>query len=306
LITPVLNAGGTLADTIASIRNQDFADYEWIVQDGGSNDGCVDLWKDIPQVNLEIAPDSGLYNAMNKAVARSGGRWLVFLQADDWLEPGALGAFAEAAINAPGSLVLAGGSSAVKEIAGNWKTVWERNSPDDKRLDFSTVTLGEPMLNARAYRRDLWEKYGGFSTRWSLAADRAWLLELCREDPAVAEVAQKVYRYRWHEGSKTMNAGNELSKRLMLENLEIAETLQKVCRPAEISILKSWHTKEATLLAMNQSENFEIPPLLDTLLRGTKNNPLMSISFLCEFFRCLPGFLARGGRTKSTLRRMGN
>lgn len=300
----MLNAGSTLPDTIASVQQQNFNDYEWIVQDGGSTDGCVDLWKHISQVRLEIAPDVGLYDAMNKAVHRSTGRWLIFLQADDWLEPGALQALAEAAARSPDSLVIAGGGSAVQEIHGAWRTVWERNSLANKGLDFSTLALGEPMLNARAYHREIWQKFGAFNTRWSLAADRAWLLGLCQEEVILTTVPQKVYRYRWHAGSKTMNAGNSLSKRLMLENMEIAETMLKDCKAQQRHILKNWFIREATHLAMNQLEDFEFASLLRTLRRGTKQDPFMSISFLREFFRCLPGFLLRGGKTKTAQGRM--
>lgn len=302
LITPVLNAGATLPDTIASVAGQNFSDFEWVVQDGGSTDKGPSLLAGCPGVSLEIAADTGLYDAMNKAAARSRGKWLLFLQADDWLEDGALASLAEVADSSPGAEVLAGGCSAICLRNGTMETVWERNSPEAISLIFSTLALGEPMLNARAYRRDVWEKMGPFHTRWSLAADRAWLLELARKAPSMGILQRKIYRYRWHDGSKTMNAGNALSARLTRENLEIAETLSTNANAAELAVLKQWHKRESIRLAMNQLENFEFSSLVKTLRpQGDFSSGLLT-GLAAEVLRCLPGFVCRGGKTKSALR----
>jgi glycosyltransferase involved in cell wall biosynthesis len=87
IITVVLNAVDTLERTILSVLRQDFDDLEYVVIDGGSTDGSLDI---IRRYESQIRywrskPDNGLYEAMNKGVRASNGRWVLFLGADDLL-----------------------------------------------------------------------------------------------------------------------------------------------------------------------------------------------------------------------------
>jgi glycosyltransferase involved in cell wall biosynthesis len=87
IITVVLNGASTLERAIQSVTNQDFADLEYVIIDGGSTDGSLDIIRahesDIGYWCSE--PDAGLYDAMNKGIRASRGRWLLFLGADDVL-----------------------------------------------------------------------------------------------------------------------------------------------------------------------------------------------------------------------------
>lgn len=87
LITVVRNGAGTLEKTIESIARFRCPGVEYVVIDGGSTDGTVELLKRRQDhVNIWISePDTGIYDAMNKGVQRSRGRWILFLGADDLL-----------------------------------------------------------------------------------------------------------------------------------------------------------------------------------------------------------------------------
>jgi glycosyltransferase involved in cell wall biosynthesis len=87
VVTVVLNAAGTLERTIQSVLNQGFDGVEYVIIDGGSTDGSLDI---IRKYGSQIGywrsePDNGLYDAMNKGVRAATGRWLLFLGADDVL-----------------------------------------------------------------------------------------------------------------------------------------------------------------------------------------------------------------------------
>lgn len=87
VITVVLNAADTLERTIRSVTEQEFDDFEYVIIDGGSTDGSLEI---IHRHESEIdyfrsEPDDGLYDAMNKAVRAARGRWILFLGADDLL-----------------------------------------------------------------------------------------------------------------------------------------------------------------------------------------------------------------------------
>lgn len=86
VITVCLNAAETIADTIESIRSQSHSDIEYIIADGGSTDetlSIVEKNRDVVSVLL-TGPDSGMYDAANKAVNAATGAIVGMLNADDY------------------------------------------------------------------------------------------------------------------------------------------------------------------------------------------------------------------------------
>lgn len=86
IVTATYNAAATLNQTIDSILGQTYSDYEYIVIDGGSTDGTVDILKQYDgRVNWISEPDKGIYDAFNKGVMRATGEYIYFIGADDML-----------------------------------------------------------------------------------------------------------------------------------------------------------------------------------------------------------------------------
>lgn len=87
IATVVRNGAGTLEATIKSINEQTFLDFEYIVIDGCSSDGTLDIIKRYSHcISTWISEaDKGIYDAMNKALSLANGRWLLFLGSDDTL-----------------------------------------------------------------------------------------------------------------------------------------------------------------------------------------------------------------------------
>ncbi len=87
IITATRNAGRYLARCRDSILSQTYANWEWLVQDALSTDATLEILKSVrdPRLSVVSEPDSGVYDAWNKALARSSGDWLIFLGADDFL-----------------------------------------------------------------------------------------------------------------------------------------------------------------------------------------------------------------------------
>lgn len=85
IITVTYNAERTLPRTLASVREQAFTDYEYIVVDGASSDSTVQLATDagIQPSRIVSEPDNGLYDAMNKGIDLAKGKYLIFLNAGD-------------------------------------------------------------------------------------------------------------------------------------------------------------------------------------------------------------------------------
>ncbi len=87
IITVNLNNAEGLRKTIESVVNQTFTDYEYIIIDGGSTDGSVDIIKQYEEkiTNWVSEPDKGIYNAMNKGILKAKGEYCQFLNSGDWL-----------------------------------------------------------------------------------------------------------------------------------------------------------------------------------------------------------------------------
>ena len=99
IVTICLNEAETLRATCDSIVLQPAELFEWIVIDGGSTDGTLDIlatYRDHMDT-LVSEPDAGSYNAMNKGVARARGEYLVFMNGGDrFVDGGALRSAASA------------------------------------------------------------------------------------------------------------------------------------------------------------------------------------------------------------------
>lgn len=84
VITVTRNGGALLAKTIKSVAEQDFAAKEYIIVDGNSSDGSVDMISDSKAVSKWVSePDKGIYDAMNKGARMAGGKWIIFMNAGD-------------------------------------------------------------------------------------------------------------------------------------------------------------------------------------------------------------------------------
>ena len=98
IVTVVYNEKDYLEETIKSVLNQTYKNIEYIIIDGGSNDGTVDIIKKYEdRVNYWISEsDEGIYDAMNKGINVATGVFIGFINANDLYYPGTLNILAKA------------------------------------------------------------------------------------------------------------------------------------------------------------------------------------------------------------------
>jgi glycosyltransferase involved in cell wall biosynthesis len=303
IITPTLNASATLEDAVCSAMGQGI-EYEHLIMDGCSSDRTLEIAHSFPHLSVHSGRDRGLYDAMNRGAFFARGEWLIFLQADDWLPEGALAAFRAAMEKNPAAEILTGSAEAVRQIGENlWDPQWQRTSDADKALTMENIALGEPMLNARAIRKSLFKKAGPFDLSYSLASDRDFLLKLVRKAPVNVAIEAMTYRYRWHEGSRTMNAGNSLSRKLTAENLAIARRhlANAYLEATDRRSLLKWHSLQSIQGAMCALEALDVMGLLAVVPPAIAKNGFWPFAFASEFTRCLLGWIGRGFRTRSQI-----
>jgi len=89
IVTATYNSGESLRDTLESVLSQTYDDYEHIIVDGGSTDNTLDILREYePRYNGRLKwhsePDRGIYDAMNKGIARATGELVGLLNSDDF------------------------------------------------------------------------------------------------------------------------------------------------------------------------------------------------------------------------------
>jgi len=90
IITPSLNYGRFLGDCLRSVADQKGVELEHLVIDGGSTDDSAEVAARFPHAMFHSGPDQGMSDAINKGFERARGNWVMWLNADDRLKPGAL------------------------------------------------------------------------------------------------------------------------------------------------------------------------------------------------------------------------
>jgi len=170
IITVCFNSIDTIEHTLKSIFSQNYPDIEYIIIDGGSTDGTLDI---LANYQSQIAqcisePDYGIYDAMNKGIRLSTGDVIAFLNADDF--------YANA--NVVSSIMEAFQTMNVDAVYGDIVYVDKRNA--NKLVRYWKA--GEYKNGAFFYgwvpphpaffcQRKVYEKYGYFKSDFRLAAD---------------------------------------------------------------------------------------------------------------------------------------
>lgn len=204
VVTPCLDAARTLAETIESVRTQDYPRVEHLVIDGGSTDGTLELLERTEGVRWTSEPDRGLPHAFNKGVRAAGGEVIAWLNADDAYEPGALRAAAGAFAANPGSTWVAGrcrivdaGGREVRRAVTAYRRLLLRRCSFRLLLTHNFV-----MAPATFVRRDVLGE-APLDERFRYSADYDLWLRLAAHQPPVV-LDRVLTRFRMAEGSLSM------------------------------------------------------------------------------------------------------
>jgi glycosyltransferase involved in cell wall biosynthesis len=171
IITVNLNNAKGLLKTIESVVAQAYRDFEFIIIDGGSNDGSLEIIKQHKSsiTNWVSETDNGIYNAMNKGIAKANGEYCLFLNSGDYLTDAYVLLKVSEYLN---ETDIVYGDIITKNLAN--KETYEA-SPD--KLDvshFMTSTLWHP---AAFIQRKLFEKFGNYDESYKIAADYAFFVK---------------------------------------------------------------------------------------------------------------------------------
>jgi glycosyltransferase len=175
ILTVTYNSLPTLKDAYASLCAQTYTQWEWVLQDGASTDGTMEWVRSLndPRVSAQSEKDSGIYDALNKAISRANGEWIGLLHSDD-LYPNdeVLKLVFEASVGKDaiyGDLQYVQASD-VSKVLRYWKSG-----------AFSPTLLLKgwmPPHPTLFLRKAIYERIGEFDTQFKIAADYDFILRV--------------------------------------------------------------------------------------------------------------------------------
>ena len=184
IITATYNAAEYLPNLARSIREQTYGNIEWIVVDGASKDGTLDILRQNEDVidHWISEPDRGIYDAWNKGLGLASGDWICFLGADDFLWSAEVLETMVPRLEAayPGCRVVYGSLAVVNPGGQMLYTLGEPWAAVRRRFQ-SVMALPHPGL---MHHRSLFSEHGEFDTSYRIAGDYELLLRELRSGDA--------------------------------------------------------------------------------------------------------------------------
>lgn len=208
IVTPSYNQAQFLEETILSVLSQDYPNVEYIVIDGGSTDGSVDIIRKYADrlAYWVSEPDRGQSHAINKGWARATGDILAWLNSDDVYLPGALTAVVEAYRQHPGC-IIAGAVENWNMVSGKREVKYQHNiTLEDFVVPWINNRGGEFHQPGCFFQGNLVRKIGSLDESLHYAMDYDLMLRLLPHSPVVY-LDQVIARFRYHPDSKSMSTG---------------------------------------------------------------------------------------------------
>lgn len=175
IITINYNNADGLRKTIKSVTEQDYQDFEWVIIDGGSTDGSVELLKENEhRISYWVSePDKGIYNAMNKGIQKVTGEFCQFLNSgDSFIDDHVLSSVIPLLTE---SDVYYGQQWCVKDGV----VIEKRTYPEVMNLSY---LFRAPLGHQATFFRTSCIKDNPYKERYTISADRAFYLELYKKE----------------------------------------------------------------------------------------------------------------------------
>ncbi len=211
IITITYNSIDSLEDTITSVVKQTHPDVEYIIVDGQSTDGTVNL---ITSYNHVVTtwvsePDNGLYDALNKGVAMATGEVIGFVHSDDMLADATVLEAIAKAFNAKNVDGVYGDLDYIDKqqphkIIRKWRS-----------QDFKSSLLKKGWMPAHPtlfLKKAVYDKHGQFDTSFKIAADYEFMLRVLSDTSLTFSYMPKVFTKMRVGGASNRSLKNILQK----------------------------------------------------------------------------------------------
>lgn len=238
VVTPSFNQAEFLERTLRSVLDQGYPNLEYIVIDGGSTDGSVEIirrYADRLAFWISEA-DSGQTSAINKGLRRATGEWVAWQNSDDIYYPGVFHDLALAVSQHPKAELIIGDMMLINEHDHSLRDI-RYVTPSYKAL----LAEGMVLTNQAAFwRRSLHEKIGLLNEEYHYAFDYEWFLRLAQHAEG-AHVPRIWGGYRLHGMTKTslLGQGFQQETKRILAGRTMPSWLRKLYKLRRIALMVS-------------------------------------------------------------------
>lgn len=213
IVTPSYNQAAFIERTIQSVLDQAYPRLEFLVQDGGSQDGTKEILQRYTArlSGWQSAKDGGQSHAINIGFGKTNGEIMAWLNSDDVLLPGALACVGEYFARHPEVDVVYGHRILIDE---NDQQIgrWMLPAHDDDILSWADYIPQETLF----WRRRIWDKVGGrIDESFSFAMDWDLLVRFREAGASFARLPRFLGGFRIHECQKTSATINEIGYKEM-------------------------------------------------------------------------------------------
>lgn len=190
IITVVFNNVHDMGYTLSSVAYQTYPNIEYIVVDGGSTDGTLELIHAYSeQIDVLISEeDNGIYDAMNKGLVRATGDYVLFLNSGDELYD--KDTVRDIVEKGCGADIIYGETKLVDERR---QIIGDRRHKAPKKMDWRSFRYGMSICHQAIYvKREIAPKY---NTAYKLSSDIDWVIESAKMARSTQHIHQYVARY---------------------------------------------------------------------------------------------------------------
>ncbi len=204
VVTPSFNTGPFVGDAVRSVLAQDYPRLDYLVMDGASTDGTLQVLRDFKdRVRWISERDRGQADAINKGFARTQGDILGWLNSDDTYAPGAVRAAAEFFESHPDVALIYGDAEFIDAAGVRFGRCAHVEPFDLHRLRHYTDFIVQP---AAFFRRSAFDAVGGLDASLNWAMDYDLWLKIAERFSA-AYLPRVMANYRWLSDNKSAAGG---------------------------------------------------------------------------------------------------
>jgi len=200
VITVVYDGVKTIEQTILSVVNQTYRNIEYIVIDGGSKDGTLDIIKKYKdRITYWVSePDSGIYDAMNKGIRKSRGEIIGIINSDDYYENDAVASVIHEYMKHPGSVVY-----------GLLRYI--KDGHELMIMAYHHGFLSNYMIPhpGSFVPRSLYERYGLFDLKYRCVSDHDLMLRLFENNVPFIRMERVIANFRTDGASSSLESAIE-------------------------------------------------------------------------------------------------
>ncbi|MEM7251560.1 MAG: glycosyltransferase [Pseudomonadota bacterium] len=204
VVTPCFNAAATLEESVASVMGQSYPHIEMILVDDGSTDHTAAIGARLhhqdQRVRLVSQENRGAARARNHGLALASGRYIAFLDADDYWSPDCLAALHDALVRSPDAALAYCGWQNVGCPGGRGDPFVPPNYESGKKLEILLAACRWP-IHAALTKREAIEAAGRFDERLTSCMDYDLWLKIATAD-RIVRVPKVLAYYRHHDGEQ--------------------------------------------------------------------------------------------------------